>query len=122
MASDVVQTEIEEAPAKIDEEVKKPAAAGVIPPPQTTIKEVTYDGYTFTVDTDMLDDVDILPILDAIENQNRLSEIVTFMNYLVGADEYAKLKAYFVKKDGRFKLSKLAEVYQAIFDNFDPKG
>lgn len=95
---------------------------GVTPPEKNTIQEVTIDGYSFSVDTDRIDDVEILDTIDAIENQKKLKEIITFLQYLIGVDGYTSLKDYFVNKDGRFKLSKLFSVYQAIFEKFDPKG
>lgn len=101
--------------AEAPKETKAPAAP-------STIKELTVDGYTFTIDTDRIDDVEILDTVDAIENQKQLKEIITFLKFLVGDDGYEALKAYFVEKDGKFKLSKLFEVYTAIFENFDPKG
>jgi hypothetical protein len=97
-------------------------AKGVPEPKESTIKSATVGGYEFTFDTDKIDDVEILDTIDAIENQKKLKEIITFLQYLIGADGYEKLKAYFVNKDGKFKLSKLFEVYQAIFEQFDPKG
>lgn len=90
--------------------------------PKTTVKDVTYDGYTFKVDTDVIDDVDNVDLVDRIENDHNLKAIVEFLDKLLGPKGYAELKAYFIKKDGRLKLSKLGELYQAIFDQFDPKG
>jgi len=97
-------------------------AEGITPPATTTIQEITVDGYTFNVDTDLIDDVEVLDTIDAIENRKQLKEIITFLEYLMGVDGYAKLKAYFVAKDGKLRLSKLFTVYQSIFEKFDPKG
>lgn len=103
-------------------EPEQKQAEGITPPVASTIQDVTVDGYTFQIDTDRIDDVEILDTIDAIENQKKLKEIITFLEYLVGVDGYAKLKEYFVVKDGKFKLSKLFQVYQSIFEKFDPKG
>lgn len=97
-------------------------ATGVAPPAKSTIQQIEVDGYKFEIDTDRIDDVEILDTIDAIENQKKLKEIITFLEFLIGVDGYRSLKEYFVKKDGKFKLSKLFEVYQAIFEKFDPKG
>lgn len=97
-------------------------AEGVTPVAKSTIQKVEVDGYAFDIDTDRIDDVEILDTIDAIENQKKLKEIITFLEFLIGKEGYASLKAYFVEKDGKFKLSKLFEVYQAIFEKFDPKG
>lgn len=107
-----------------DEKPQTPAPAAPAPAetPKPEIKDVTIDGYTFKVNFDMVDDVDNVELIDKIENQQNLKAIVDFLQNLLGADEYENLKAYFVKKDGRFRLSKLGDVYQAIFEQFDPKG
>lgn len=97
-------------------------ADGVTPPVKSTLQQIELDGYSFEIDTDRIDDVEILDTIDAIENQKKLKEIITFLEFLIGKDGYTKLKEYFVQKDGKFKLSKLFEVYQAIFEKFDPKG
>lgn len=97
-------------------------SAGVMPAAVSTIQKVEVDGYKFKIDTDRIDDVEILDTIDAIENQKNLKEIIVFLRFLVGDDGYDELKAYFVAKDGKFKLSKLFEVYKAIFEKFDPKG
>lgn len=84
--------------------------------------DVEVDGYKFQVDHAILDDVEILDMIDEIETQSRTKTIITFLEYILGKDGYAKMKAYYVKVDGRFTLTKLGRVYTAIFENFDPKG
>lgn len=112
----------------------QPATPPVTPPedqpdpqPQTglpkgEIKDVTVDGYTFKLNTELLDDVELLEMIDAIENQNKPGVIISLLRNLIGEAGYDEMKAYFVKKDGRFKMSKLMVVYEAIFEDFDPKG
>ena len=95
---------------------------GITPPAKDTIIDITVEDYAFKVDTDRIDDVEVLDTIDAIENQKKLKEIITFLQYLIGAEGYDKMKAYFIKKDGKFKLSTLFKVYQGIFEKFDPKG
>lgn len=89
---------------------------------KSSVKDVTVDGYTFQIDTDVIDDVDNVDLVDKIENERNLKAIVEFLQKLLGQDGYDKLRAYYVEKDGKFKLSKLGEIYQAIFEQFDPKG
>lgn len=84
--------------------------------------EVEYDGYKFTVDTAMLDDVEIVDLIERIEAGKSLKATVEFLYYLIGEDGYNDMKAFFVKRDGRFKLTKLTRIYYAIFEKFDPKG
>ena len=55
------------------------------------------------------------------------------LNFLVGQEEVAKLKAHFTEKDAeehkgqkdykaRFRIEKLNDVYMAIIEQYDPKG
>lgn len=83
--------------------------------------DVEFDGYKFTVDTGLLDDVGIVDLIDRIETGKSLKAVVEFLHYLVGEDGYKEMEAFFVKRDGRFKLTKLSRVYYAIFEKFDPK-
>lgn len=85
------------------------------------IREVEIDGYKFQVNTDFVDDVEIVDMIDEIENKKNLKAIVEFLKYLIGDAGYENIKSFYVKKDGRFRLTKLTEVYQAIFENLDPK-
>lgn len=85
------------------------------------LKSIEFDGYKFDVNLDLIDDVEAIDMLDQIENKQNLKAIVEFLKYLVGADGYEKMKAFFVERDGRFRLTKLSGVYKAIFENFDPK-
>lgn len=83
--------------------------------------ELTFEGYKFKVDTDLLDDVEAFEIIDRIENKNQVTAIVPLLKFLIGDDGYTKMKAHFVKKEGRFRVSKLSKVYELIVENFDPK-
>lgn len=111
-------------PAKDEKptEAKKPA-----------IKEIELDGYAFTVDTDLIDDVEAFEYIDKIENKNQVGAIVPLLLFLIGDEEYKKMKVHFTKLDAeehkdvegykaRFRVSKLNDVYAAIVDKFDPKG
>ena len=86
-----------------------------------TTKELEYDGYKFKVDTDMLDDVEVFEQVERIENKHQLTAIVPLLEVLIGKTGYQQMKEYFVKKDGRFKITKLSKVYEVIINNFDPK-
>ena len=100
---------------------------------EETIKDITLDGYTFKADMDLLDDVDAFAIIDRIENKGQVAAIVPLLNFLVGQEEVAKLKAHFTEKDAgehkgqkdykaRFRIEKLNDVYMAIIEQYDPKG
>lgn len=105
----------------------KPIPAGQpatppVEPPKSETKTIEFEGYKFELDTELLDDVELLEMIDGIENLERPALIITLLQKLIGDDGYTAMKAYFVKKDGRFKMSKLSGIYQAIFEDFDPKG
>ena len=95
-------------------------------------KELTVDGYTFKVDTDLLDDVDAFRLINKIENDNQITAVVPLMDYLIGKPAFDKMKKYFVDKDAeehkevkgyhpRLRIGKLGEIYQEVIKNFDPK-
>lgn len=95
-------------------------------------KELTVDGYTFKLDTDLLDDVDAFALINKIENDNQITAVVPLMNYLIGKPAFDAMKKYFVDKDAeahkdikgyhpRMRLAKLGEIYQEVIKNFDPK-
>ncbi len=98
----------------------------------STIKEVEVDGYKFTVDTDLLDDVETFELIDRIENKNQIAAIVPLLEFIIGAEGYQQMKSYFAKADAeankdkpdykpRFRLSKLQMVYLGIVEKFNPK-
>ncbi len=97
------------------------------------IKELEAEGIKFTVNTDLLDDVEAFEHIDRIENKGQVAAIVPLLTFLIGDEGYAKMKADFVALDAkehdgeegykaRFRVSKLSKVYEAIVENFDPKG
>lgn len=85
------------------------------------LRDVTFDGYTFKLDDNLLDDVEVLEMIDAVESQNKPGQVINLLKQLIGDDGYDEMKAYFVKKDGRFKMTKVMKVYEEIFKGFDPK-
>jgi hypothetical protein len=101
----------------------KPTATPAAPEePKSQIRQITFEGYSFEVNLDVVDDVENVELIDKIENQQNVKAIVDFLERLLGKDGYEKLKAHMVAKDGRFRLSKLGDIYTAIFEQFDPKG
>lgn len=101
--------------------------------PASTVKEITVDGYKFNVDTDLLDDVETFELIDRIENKNQIAAIVPLLEFIIGVDAYQEMKAHFTKVDGeahkdqpdykgRFRLSKLQDIYLAIVEQFNPKA
>lgn len=99
----------------------------------STTKQLEIQGYTFKVDTDLLDDVEAFSLINRIENENQITAVVPLMEFLVGKDGFAGLKDHFIKLDAeehkdeanyhpRMRIAKLGEIYQEIIKNFDPKG
>lgn len=99
----------------------------------TSVQEIEVDGYKFKADTDLLDDVETFELIDRIENQNQVAAIVPLLELIIGKEAYQEMKEHFAKADaekhkgekdykGRFRLTKLQEVYVAIVEKFDPKG
>lgn len=118
------QAIIDAAP-KAAEEIKKIASA--------SLKEIVVDGYKFTVDTDLLDDVEAFEHIDRIENKGQVAAIAPLLKFMVGEKGYNDMKAHFTSTDaaehqgdpdykGRFRIKKLQDVYLAIIEQFDPKG
>lgn len=96
-------------------------------------KELELDGVKFTVDTDLLDDVDAFALINKIENENQITAVVPLMHFLVGKEEFERIRSEFTKLDAeahkdeegykpRLRIGKLGEIYQVIIKNFDPKG
>ena len=92
------------------------------PNDSTTIKEIEYDGYKFSVDTDDLDNVDTLELIERIENKNQIGVIIPLLKLLITDEGYDKMKDHFVTNYGKFRATALVEVYQAIIAKYDPKG
>lgn len=103
---------------------------------KSTIKDIEVDGYKFTVDTDSLDDVESLEIIERIENSGQVAAVIPLLKQILGDAEYNKMKVAFSELDakkhaethpddkaykGRFRIEKLSAVYLAIIDQFDPK-
>lgn len=99
----------------------------------STVQELELDGYKFTVDTDLLDDVDAFEHIDRIENKGQVAAVVPLLKYLIGQDGFEEMKAFYVKADaeahkdqkgyrGKFRISQLSKVYAIIIENFNPKG
>lgn len=100
---------------------------------QNGIKEIEVRGYKFTVDTDLLDDVDSLEFIERIENQGQVAVVLPLLVHIMGKDEFAKLKQHFIDVDAeehkgkegykpRMRIEVLNDTYMAIIEKFDPKG
>ncbi len=99
----------------------------------SAVKEIDVKGYKFTVDTDLLDDVDSLELIDRIENKGHTAVVLPLLKHIMGNEEFEKLKAHFIAADAeahkdkegykaRMRIEVLSDVYLAIIEKFDPKG
>lgn len=102
-------------------------------PAKTTVKEIDVKGYKFTVDTDLLDDIKTLDLIDRIENKGHVAAILPLLKHIMGEAEFAKLEQHFVAEDAkanegkegykpRMRMTLLEPIYMAIIEKFDPKG
>lgn len=102
------------------------------PAENSAIKDIEVHGYKFTVDTDRLDDVESLEIIERIENKGQVAAVVPLLKLILGIAEYEKMKAAFTEIDvkdhaddkdykGRMRIEHLSDVYLAIMDAFSPK-
>ena len=84
------------------------------------LAQIEVDGYKFEVDTDLVDDVETLETIEEIQN-GQPTKIIVFLKQILGEETYKEMKAHYVKKDGRMRISTLNKVFEAIFEKFDPK-
>lgn len=109
---------------------------------QSTIHELTVHGVTFTVDTDLLDDVKTLELFDRIEDKGQVSAVQPLLKNIMGKAGYEKLEADFAKADAaehakeleeagepedkdyhpRMRIKHLQDTYLAIVEKFNPKA
>lgn len=96
-------------------------SAPITPPASNSLKDVEVEGYKFQFDADKIDDVEVIEMASQIEKGDA-AKIIDFIKFLLGDDGYTEMKNYFVTKDGKFKLTTLMNVFEQIFENFDPKA
>ena len=71
-------------------------------------------GYKFKIDPQKLDDIEVI---DSAQNN-----LLPVIKKIIGDDEFANIKAYYVNKHGRMSITTdLTEVVEAIFKLF-PKS
>lgn len=103
------------------------------PAAETTVKDIEVKGYTFQVDTDLLDDVDSLEYIERIEHKGQTAVVLPLLKHIMGNAEFENLKAHFIAADGeahkgkegykaRMRIDVLSDTYLAIIEKFDPKG
>lgn len=105
-------------------------------PAKSTVHELEVKGVKFTVDTDLLDDVNTLEYFDRIEDKGQVAAVMPLLKNIMGKD-YKKLQDDFIKVDAeehakefpddkdyrpRMRIQHLQDVYLAIVEKFNPKA
>lgn len=83
------------------------------------IKKLEIDGYEFEYNTENFDDVEMLDLIDEVES-GAFQKLPKLLRVLLGEKTYTGLVNAMTEKHGRFKISKMDEVYSKIF-NESPK-
>lgn len=100
---------------------------------KSTVAEITVKGYTFKVDTDLIDDIETLAFIERIENQGQTAVVLPLLKHILGEQEFAKMEAFYKEQDAkehegkegykpRMRMTLLEPIYLAIVEKFDPKG
>lgn len=110
------------------------------PKPQSTVQTIEVDGYVFKADTDLLDDVETLSLIERIENKGQVTAVLPLLQLILGDEQYIAMKEHFTKKDAadhlaenpgkqslegykpRFRIQQMNRVYMAIIEKFNPKA
>lgn len=79
-------------------------------------KTITYRDINITYDMQMLDNVDVLPVLERIEEKKEPKAIVDLLKIIMTDKGYEDMKAEFVAKYKRLGISDLAAIYSQIFE------
>lgn len=107
----------------------------------TTVQEIDVKGIKFTVDTDLMDDIDALEYIERIENKGQVAAVLPLLKLILGDEEFVKIKKEFTELDGkehaaelkeagepadpkykpRVRFNRLQDIYLAIIEKFDPK-
>ena len=88
---------------------------------ESSVVKLEVDGFKFEVDTDLIDDVETLEVIEDIQNGHP-TKIITFLKQILGESTYTEMKRHYTEKDGRMRISTLNKVFETIFEKFDPKG
>ena len=81
-------------------------------------KHIDFEGFKFDIDMDIFDDVKFYELADTIEAKP--SNNIDILKMGLG-DKYADFEAFFTKKDGRLKMSKVMQLVAVIFETAGPK-
>lgn len=84
------------------------------------LTKITIEDYSFEIDPDIIDDVEILEQLETTQNGGSV-QLIAMTKKLIGKEEYDKIKAHFMEKHGKMRISTLSLIFTKIFESFDPK-
>jgi len=77
------------------------------------------DGLEIEVNGDFMDDVETLEVMDRMTTAPEA--IIPFVKKIFGEDNYQTVKAYYVKKNGRMRITDLNDVVNTVAAAF-PKA
>lgn len=87
---------------------------------QETIKNLDFDGFKYTIDTNVVDDMDFLELSDAV-SEGAIQKYPALVRLFVGKAQYDKLREFMTKKYGRFTATKCGEFFDHTIKSIDPK-
>lgn len=87
---------------------------------ENTLKDLDFDGFKYTIDTDIVDDMDFLELTDQIEN-GAIQKYPTLVKKFLGEEQYKKLREYMLKKHGKFSATKCGDFFEFTIKSLDPK-
>ena len=86
---------------------------------KVTKKKIEFEGFSREIDMDVFDDVKFFEIIDKLEENPSLNIDVVKMAF--GEDGYKALSDYFIKRDGKLKMSVIMSFVAKMFEESDPK-
>lgn len=87
---------------------------------EKSTKEIEFEGFKFTCDTDALDDMEFLELSERVEKGDLLA-YPSLVRLFMGEENYQSAKKYFADKYGRFTATKCGELFKKAIQTVDPK-
>lgn len=80
------------------------------------LKGKTETGFEFEIDDEVLDDWELLEILQEIDDGN-IGKLAKAIVFLLGEEQYEKLKDFIKKRDGKIKASVMIDEFTSIMNS-----
>ena len=85
-------------------------------------QDLDFDGFKFTGDPELLDDIRFISTIRAIEQDKDLTKIIDLSEVIMGKDQFNAMVKYFEEKEGKFSLTKLGAFYRFLISKMNPKA